>query len=159
VPTATLSQRVFDWLHAVEAATGRVPIIYSYPDWFAGVGFTDPALATYPLFIASYGSGSCAEVPAPWTTAMFWQYSATANVPGVGSSTDADRFIGTEAQLASLTMPEGIVDAGVDAPTNGPPAGGGCGCDAGARGGDVAVFALGGIAIARVARRRRQRVV
>ncbi len=58
---------MFDWLHAVEAATGRKALIYSYVSWFASVGVTDAALADYPLYIASYNT--CATIPAPWTTA------------------------------------------------------------------------------------------
>ena len=113
VASATLAQRALDWLDAVQQATGRVPIIYSYPDWFADAGFTDATLASYPLFIASYTT--CPAVPSPWTTATFWQYSATANVPGVGTSADADRFIGTSAELANMTMPGTVMgpDAGI----------------------------------------------
>ena len=153
VPTSTLSQRVFDWLQAVEQATGRVPLLYSYPDWFAGVGFTDASLAGYPLFIASYTS--CPTIPSPWTSALFWQYSATADIPGVGSSADADRFIGTAAELAGLTLPSpaGGSDAGVGpSMSNG---GGGCGCATSPRGGDVAM-GLGVVGV--LARRRRPRL-
>ena len=111
VATATMSQRIFDWLTTVEAATGRVPIVYSYPSWFADVGFTDPKLASYPLFIATLGA--CASVPAPWTTAVFWQYSFTGTVPGVPGQVDLDRFFGTLAQLGSFA--NGSADAGADA--------------------------------------------
>ena len=97
VDTSTLSQRVFDWLNTVEAATGRKPIIYSYPSWFADVGFTDATLANYPLFIATYGS--CASVPPPWTTATFWQYSATGSVSGISGDADLDRFVGSQSAL------------------------------------------------------------
>ncbi|HEY1960618.1 MAG TPA: GH25 family lysozyme [Polyangiaceae bacterium] len=111
-PPATLAKEVFDWLTTVEQATGRKPIIYSYPSWFADVAFTDSALAQYPLFIASYGS--CANVPAPWTSMVFWQYSATATVPGISGETDVDRFAGTHQELVALaTAP--IDDAGTDA--------------------------------------------
>jgi lysozyme len=75
VAPATLKQRIYDWLDTVQAATGRAPIVYSYPSWFAAVGMTDAKLTNYPLFIASYNA--CATVPAPWTTAVFWQYSAS----------------------------------------------------------------------------------
>jgi lysozyme len=95
---------VFDWLTTVENATGRKAILYSYPSWFAGIGFTDARLAGYPLFIATYGT--CASVPAPWTSAVFWQYSSTGAVPGVNADkpmTDVDRFFGTLDQLMMLT--------------------------------------------------------
>ena len=116
-PSGTISQRAFDFLDTVEAATGMRPLIYSYPSWFASVGFTDPKLATYPLFIASYSSNTCATVPAPWTKAVFWQYSATTKVPGIGggsANVDVDRFIGTGAELAAYAAGDMAGDGGTD---------------------------------------------
>ncbi len=129
---AVMKQRIFDWLDAVEAATGRKPIIYSYPSWFAAVGMTDARLAEYPLFIASYNS--CATIPQPWTTAVFWQYSATGTVSGITGSNnvDVDRFFGTQAELDAFTIqpPPAAPDAGVDASVDPTPmsAPAGCGC-------------------------------
>jgi lysozyme len=113
VASATMAQEIFDWLTAVQQATGRTPIVYSYPDWFADVGFTSAQLTQYPLFIATYGS-SCADVPAPWTSMLFWQYSATGTVPGITGQVDLDRFPGTMAQLMGLTGAAGG-DAGSEA--------------------------------------------
>lgn len=110
-PTATIAQGILAWLNAVEQGTGRTPIVYSYPDWFADVAFTDPTLAQYPLFIATYGT--CANVPAPWTSTVFWQYSATGTVPGVSGQADVDRFVGTQAQL--LAFANGGTQGGMDA--------------------------------------------
>jgi MYXO-CTERM domain-containing protein len=114
VATATLSQRIFDWLDTVEAATGRKAIIYSYPSWFAGVGVTDMRLKDYPLFIATYAM--CASVPAPWTDAVFWQYSATGSIPGIGAANaDHDKFVGTNDDLSnfiSASLGQARSDAG-----------------------------------------------
>ena len=125
---AVLKQRIFDWLETVENATGRKPIIYSYPSWFAAVAMTDARLAGYPLFIASYNS--CATIPQPWTTAVFWQYSATGTVPGLAAGADVDRFFGSDADLDAFTIqppPVQTSDAGVGpAVEMNPPAG--CGC-------------------------------
>ncbi len=112
VATATLIQRAFDWLTTVEQATGRKPIIYSYPAWFAGEGFTDVRLAQYPLYIATLST--CASVPPPWTTTVFWQYSFTGTVPGIASQVDLDRFVGTKAQLIAFANGP-VGDAGIDA--------------------------------------------
>ena len=129
VPPATLAQDIFDWLDYVQQATGTTPILYSYPSWFADVTFTDQRLANYPLFIASYTT--CATVPAPWTSAAFWQYSATTTVPGIAKAGDVDRFFGSDADLEQLTVqpaPPPMVDAGVapDAPGVTPHHSGGC---------------------------------
>ncbi len=130
-PTATMIQRIFDWLDAVETATGKKAIVYSYVSWFSAVGFTDARLTDYPLFIASYNQ--CASVPAPWTSAVFWQYSASGIVPGITPQVDLDRFIGSSGDLVGLTgaMPDAGVggDAGVPPDAGNPETGGaGCGC-------------------------------
>lgn len=138
VEPAVLKQRVFDFLDTVEAATGRKAIIYSYVSWFAAVKLTDDKLADYPLYVASYNS--CATIPAPWSSAVFWQYSATTKVPGIASAGDVDRFFGTEDDLKAFAIqPPPVVppDAGVDAPPTGElpapvPDHGGCSASGGA---------------------------
>ena len=40
------------------------------------------------------------DLPSPWTTWTFWQYSATGTVPGISGAMDLDRFDG---DLAALT--------------------------------------------------------
>ncbi len=138
VPTAMLNQRIFDFLDTVEAATGTKAILYSYVSWFASVGVTGARLTDYPLYVASYNS--CATIPAPWTSAVFWQYSATTKVPGIAAAGDVDRFFGTLDDLHGITIqpaappPDAGVpdtdagvgdDAGMD-PLTGDKAG--CGC-------------------------------
>jgi lysozyme len=152
VDPATLKQRVYDWLDTVQAATGRAPIIYSYPSWFAALQMTDAKLAGYPLFIASYNT--CATIPAPWTTAVFWQYSATGTVPGVTGGADVDRFFGTAADLDAFTIqPAPQPDAGMIDPMTPPPAEtpAGCGC----RSSDAPASSLVAIGLLFVLRRRR----
>lgn len=118
VDPATLKQRIFDFLDVVEAQTGQKAILYSYVSWFAAVKLTDDKLADYPLYVASYNS--CATIPAPWTSAVFWQYSATTKVPGIANAGDVDRFFGDEDALEAIEIqppappPDAGVDAGVD---------------------------------------------
>jgi GH25 family lysozyme M1 (1,4-beta-N-acetylmuramidase) len=148
-PTATIIQRTFDWLGAVEQATGRKAIVYSYTSWFASVGFTDARLAGYPLFVASFHT--CASVPDPWTSAVFWQYSASGSVPGIASQADVDRFVGSAGDLAGLTgtTPDGGVPP--DAASAEAGGGGGCGC----RSSSVGAIAFACLALPFVLGRRR----
>ena len=158
VATATLKQRVYDWIDTVKTATGRTPILYSYPAWFGDVSFTDTMLAMYPLFIATYSS--CASIPAPWSSAPFWQYSATATVPGISGNVDVDRFVGSDGDLVNqFTAPP---DAGVMPDADSPDAGmnpeqkaaAGCGCRSSSPAGlPVALFVLYAITRRRAARR------
>jgi GH25 family lysozyme M1 (1,4-beta-N-acetylmuramidase) len=115
VPTATLTQRIFDWLSTVESETGRKAILYSYASWFSATGVLDARLAQHPLHVATLGT--CASVPAPWTAATFWQYSITGTSAGISGNIDLDRFLGTYADLVEFA--------------NGPPPDGGETADAG----------------------------
>ena len=154
VATATMQQRIFDWLQAVEAATHRKAIIYSYPSWFPDVQFTDPRLADYPLFIATYAS--CATVPAPWQQAIFWQYSATATVPGISGQVDVDRFFGSDVGgwNGTTVMHDAGVDGGAGADAGTGAASAGCGCHAIDPSGLVVILVVaGGLRRARVRRR------
>ena len=110
-PAATIVQRALDWLQAVETATGKKPIVYTFPSYFPGLATSDSPLAAYPLFIATLST--CASVPAPWTTAAFWQYSWTGTVTGIPGQVDLDRFFGTLSDLQTFASPAG--DAGADA--------------------------------------------
>lgn len=102
-PAATIVQRALDWLSTVEAKTGKKPIVYTFPSYFPGLATSDSALAAYPLFIATLAS--CAAVPAPWTSAVFWQYSWTGTVNGIPGQVDLDRFFGTLSDLQLFAAP------------------------------------------------------
>ena len=153
-PAATIVSRALAWLTEVESKTGKKPIVYTFPSYFPGLATSDSALAAYPLFIATLAS--CASVPAPWTTAAFWQYSWTGTVTGIPGQVDEDRFFGTLVDLQNFASPpstdggatDGSADASMDAkldestpplpdasdasgdegPT--PPGSNGCSCDA-----------------------------
>jgi lysozyme len=173
-----LRTEVFAWLDAVEAATGKKPIVYSYVSWFESTGLTDTKLANYPLYISNIDT-DCPDVPAPWTTVTFWQYQTTGGIaPGIKGDCDLDRWMGNSSSLQTFAF--GAPDAGSDAgkatfpdagnvsdggsdgsinPETAPPPGdSGCGCvTAGsAHENDVpGVIALGVLGAA-IARRRRK---
>jgi len=94
------------WLDRVETVTGKIPIIYTYPKYWASLG-TNPEnvksltqFARYPLFIADY-SGKCPQVPAPWTNWMFWQ-TEVSQEPGVIGKVDEDVFNGNPLDLVNI---------------------------------------------------------
>lgn len=78
-------QRMSSWLQTIEAATGRIPIIYTNQStWQATLGNSDN-FTRHPLWIANYGVDQ-PNIPANnwgdkgWT---FWQYTAGGIVPGI----------------------------------------------------------------------------
>lgn len=105
-----LRDEVFAWLDAVEKATGKKPIVYSYVSWFDSTGVNDAKLADYPLFISNIAT-SCPDIPTPWTTVTFWQYQTTGGIaPGIKGDCDLDRWMGDALSLQTFAF--GAPDAG-----------------------------------------------
>lgn len=90
---------VLRWLQAVEAGTGKKPILYSGRS-FAHTYLADPRLASYPLWIADY-SGEPSVLPGAWhgQAWAFWQHSQKGSVRGVPGPVDLDTFRASLAEL------------------------------------------------------------
>ncbi|HEY3817669.1 MAG TPA: GH25 family lysozyme [Polyangiaceae bacterium] len=138
---ADIATRMWAFIDAVESATGKKPLIYTYGSYFTDNGVDTTGLDAYPLYIADPVTGSCFNVPAPWTAAVMWQYSWTGTVTGISGDVDRDKFIGNLAALQELAQTTVAVDAGPDAGSDastdsGAPADTGTGPDAHAVGGE-----------------------
>jgi len=90
------------WIDHVTAAIGRPPVIYAgYYSWQDYTGNAN--LTSSPLWHAQYTTAPCPNIPTPWTSWSFWQYSSTGTVPSVmGELTDLDVFDGTLADLEAF---------------------------------------------------------
>lgn len=88
------------WLDAVERATGKRPIVYTYPDFWNRYAAGSPG--DYPLWIAAY-SRAQPQLPIGWSSWTFWQYTSTGRVPGIDGDVDQNRFNGGSSQLAALS--------------------------------------------------------
>ncbi len=96
------------WLKKVEAATGRVPIIYSGP-FFLRDRMSRPILGApswskkYPLWLANYltvmHENSLPIQPVSWADWKIWQYTDKGTVPGIDSGVDMNYFRGTIDEL------------------------------------------------------------
>jgi GH25 family lysozyme M1 (1,4-beta-N-acetylmuramidase) len=86
-----LDDWVLQWCQRVEARTGRHLGIYC-ATWFSGPHLSpNPALAFYPLWVASWTTAAAPKsLPAPWGTWALWQYGGSA-VPGISGTVDRDR--------------------------------------------------------------------
>lgn len=80
------------FLAELERLCGFPPVLYSYPSYLIERGLTDPRLARYPLWYASYPQtaqpGTYPATPRPWREIAIWQWSAFATVPGIGPNVD-----------------------------------------------------------------------
>lgn len=93
------------WLDAVEAATGRRPVIYTSASFWNGATASSTAFGRYPLWVAEYGVAT-PKLPAGWTTYAIWQ-SGTGMVPGVNVVCDEDSFNGRLEELQALAGANG----------------------------------------------------
>ena len=89
---AEVRAAVEEWLALLTDATGRTPIVYTYP-YFIFDHVRLPDLGGYPLWIAHYGP-RCPETPPPWDDWLFHQTSSSGSVAGIGGRVDTDVFNG-----------------------------------------------------------------
>lgn len=94
-----------DWCRHVEQRVGFKPLVYTGA-WFSDPhGFAKvPTLAEYELWLAAYQS-TMPPAPAPWGEIAFWQFTASATVPGVVGHVDGNWFNGTLDELARVGKP------------------------------------------------------
>jgi lysozyme len=112
-----------EWLDAVAAATGTLPILYTSVNVLSNFQNTQALAGHAQLWVASRGV-TCPDLPAPFTAWSFWQYSLTGTAPGLPNSNgmaDLDEFNGDTSALLGLTVGGSPADAGSDSDA-GPPA-------------------------------------
>jgi lysozyme len=100
---ATIIEGVHRWLDAVQAALGRMPVIYTRESfWDTGLGDTRGEFAQYPLWVAHYTEKPAPNIPSGFTDYTLWQYSESRTIAGVDGNVDMNRFNGALADLQSL---------------------------------------------------------
>ncbi|MGA3080356.1 MAG: GH25 family lysozyme [Terracidiphilus sp.] len=89
------------WLATVAAATGKIPIVYTFVYFWRTTLGNPTDLSTYPLWIAELNAAQ-SIVPGGWSSWLFWQFAAQqlAGVPS--ATTDLDAFNGSLADLQAL---------------------------------------------------------
>ncbi|WP_280445668.1 glycoside hydrolase family 25 protein, partial [Nocardia brasiliensis] len=95
---------LIDWprryLGTVQALTGRVPIVYTYPHfWRTAMADTDE-FTRYPLWIADYRDNDDPEVPGGWPHWTFWQTTDSGRIDGIAGNTDLNRYSGAQGDFA-----------------------------------------------------------
>jgi len=83
-----LNQWMLTYLQEYERLSGHKPLIYTYPNWAANVGFAQQ-FAQYPLWIASYAANPA--IPHPWRDWVLWQNTGGGgHLPTTGVPVDTD---------------------------------------------------------------------
>jgi len=95
-------------IDTIRSATGRTPIIYTYPDfWRANMLHGSAGHGKYPLWIAHYGVRH-PSVPTPWARWDLWQYTDKGAVRGIKGKVDLNLFRGDFKQLSSELCCKGV---------------------------------------------------
>jgi lysozyme len=133
---ALVQGKVWNWLQAVEKATGRVPIIYAGASFWTQWMTPDKGWLKYPFWLAWYASepyinfisllkGYSHGAPKPWKDWTIWQYTGNGNGPQYGTqalSLDMDWFNGDLAALQAWANAPAPVPGPVTPPVISAPA-------------------------------------
>lgn len=93
--------RALTFVYQVEKLLGRVPILYTFNDFWRRFRHPELVRACPALWIAHYGV-QAPTVPADWPTWTFWQQSEQGRVPGIDAAVDLDFFNGSLDELVAL---------------------------------------------------------
>ncbi len=102
-PASIVVARAHAWLDAVQALTGKRPMVYTAAFMSGVIG---DSFAAYPLWVANYGV-TCPLLPSGWSTWRIWQSSDRGRVPGIGGGVDLDEFDGTLDDLRAFAAGSG----------------------------------------------------
>lgn len=90
------------WMDAVEKQVGLKPIVYAGFYFIRDTLGADSRLAAYPLWLAQYRKND-PNVPKPYSTWTFWQYTESGRCDGITGNVDRNYFNGSSADLQKLT--------------------------------------------------------
>jgi lysozyme len=87
LPLATVAQNARAWIERVRTELKVEPIVYTNPGMWVTRGA--PEIASQTLWLAHYTTG-CPEIPSPWKSWKFWQYTDNGRVDGIDGVVDLD---------------------------------------------------------------------
>ncbi|MEU8895392.1 glycoside hydrolase family 25 protein [Nocardia sp. NPDC048505] len=97
-------EALIDWtqryLNTVQSLTGRVPIIYTYPNFWKTAMANTNQFTRYPLWIADYRGNPAPEVPGGWPAWTFWQTTDSGSIPGIPARVDLNVYSGAQGDFA-----------------------------------------------------------
>lgn len=99
---AQIGEWALEYLEAYESLTGIRPLVYTYPDFAHHVNLP-PAIAGYPLWIASYASTPL--IPAPWTDWALWQDTGGGGKLPNGAPVDTDKARDLSLWAPQMALP------------------------------------------------------
>jgi lysozyme len=97
---ATIAANLQTWVNAVQAGTGKTPMVYTAEGfWDGSVGST--GFGSLPLWAANWGV-NCPTLADGWSAWKVWQYADNGSVSGISGAVDLDEFNGDLAALQAF---------------------------------------------------------
>jgi lysozyme len=107
---------LIDWtrryLTTVRVLTGRVPIVYTYPNFWRTAMADTSEFSEYPLWIADYRGNAQPEVPGGWPAWTFWQTTDSGSIPGITGRVDLNVYSGAQGDFARYANMSGVTGSG-----------------------------------------------
>ncbi|WP_280476765.1 glycoside hydrolase family 25 protein [Nocardia asiatica] len=100
------------YLTTVQALTGRVPIVYTYPNFWRTAMADTSEFSEYPLWIADYRGNAQPEVPGGWPAWTFWQTTDSGSIPGISGRVDLNVYSGAQGDFARYANMSGGTGSG-----------------------------------------------
>jgi GH25 family lysozyme M1 (1,4-beta-N-acetylmuramidase) len=99
---ANIAIRAKKWLTAIEAKTGKTPIIYTTRLIWDDFLKSPTGFERYPLWVADYGDLTAPRLPSTWRNYMMWQFTEKGKI-GKGKEFDVNKLnipLGTLLKMA-----------------------------------------------------------
>lgn len=97
----TVINNALRWISTIETATGRKPIVYTYPVFWEDKLGNPTQFSNYPLWVANFETRT-PFVPSAWRSWAFHQYSESGQLQGIQGNVDLNQFNGTLDDLQKL---------------------------------------------------------
>ena len=97
----TVINSALKWISTIETATGRKPIVYTYPVFWEDKLGNPTQFANYPLWVANFETRT-PFIPSAWRSWAFHQYSESGQLQGIQGNVDLNQFNGTLDDLQKL---------------------------------------------------------
>ncbi len=92
-------EMIEQWADGVRTALKCETTLYMSSSFAKDVLLGSKQLSNYALWVAHYTEAVSPQVPEPWATWSFWQYTDRGRVEGIKTAVDMDLFNGTREQL------------------------------------------------------------
>jgi GH25 family lysozyme M1 (1,4-beta-N-acetylmuramidase) len=95
---------ITDFLAEMKTDSGKTPVIYTNPNFWANCTNNSKAFTSYPFWLADYGVASPPAV-AGWSSPAFWQYADNTTVSGMSGSVDGDYLVTQDSKAGTAVTP------------------------------------------------------